>query len=346
MKRAPVAFLTDRIFLEHDTGSHPENARRMTATTDLLAASGILGRLRRIDARAATSDELALVHDARYVAALARAAAAGGGWADPDTRITSRSYDVAAHAVGGTLEALAAVLKGDAETAFCLVRPPGHHATPIQAMGFCLFNHIAIAAAAARRRHGVERVAVVDFDVHHGNGTQGAFYADPSVLYISTHQYPYYPGSGAATETGAGAGRGATINIPLPAGCGDDAYARVFDEIVAPALDRFQPGLMLVSAGFDAHFADELADERLSVDGYGALVARLIEAANRLCDGRLLLALEGGYDLVALPWCVRRTLELLLRDTPSPDPLGLPAHALAASELGPLIEEVRQRHAL
>ena len=243
----------------------------------------------------------------------------GGGWVDPDTLITPRSFDVATHVVGGTLEALDAVLAGDVGAAFCLVRPPGHHATPVQAMGFCLFNHVAIAAAYARHIRGLDRVAIVDFDVHHGNGTQDAFYADPSrALHLHApvpvlsrqrcrrrnrrrcrprlqHQYP-------AT--------GQLRRRRLRRRLRRDRRARAR---TLPA------GLLLVSAGFDAHFADELADERLSVDGYGGLVARLIEAANRLCDGRLLLALEGGYDLVALPWCVRRTLELLLGDAPTPE---------------------------
>ncbi|MDE3096714.1 MAG: histone deacetylase [Chloroflexota bacterium] len=342
---APIGFLYDPAFLDHDTGEHVENGARMAATMSLLEESGLLARVRRVAAPAASDDDLALVHDRRYVEAVRRAAQAGGAWADPDTLITPRSFDVAARVVGGTLAALDAVLARDVESAFCLVRPPGHHATPVQAMGFCLFNHVAVAAAHARQRRGIERVAIVDIDVHHGNGTQDAFYGDPSVLYISTHEYPFYPGSGAATESGAGAGQGFTINVPLPAGCGDAAYARVFDEVVLPALRRFRPGLLLVSAGFDAHFADPLANERLSVDGYGALAGRLIAAARELCGGRLLLALEGGYDLVALPWCVRRTVELLLGGEPAPDPLGA-VPARPASDLDGLIAEVRRIHAL
>ncbi|MHB8515926.1 MAG: histone deacetylase family protein [Dehalococcoidia bacterium] len=340
-----VGYLYDPVFLDHDTGAHAENGARMTATMALLEESGLLTRVHRIGAAPATAGDLALVHDPRYVDAVRRAAAAGGGWADPDTLITPRSYDVAARVAGGTLAALDVVLARDVDAAFCLVRPPGHHAMPVQAMGFCLFNHVAIAAAHARQRCGIERVAIVDIDVHHGNGTQDAFYGDPSVLYISTHQYPFYPGTGAADETGASAGRGFNINVPLPAGCGDAAYARVFDEVVLPALRRFRPGLLLVSAGFDAHFADPLASECLSVDGYGALVAMLIAAARELCGGRLLIALEGGYDLVALPWCVRRTVELLLGDEPSPDPLGsVPSRP--ASDLDDVIAEVRRLHAL
>ena len=317
-----TGFVYDPMFLEHETGTHPENGNRMLATMLLLEECGLLAKLKRIDARDALAAELALVHDPAYVAAVQRAAQQGGGWVDPDTLITPRSYDVAARVVGGTLAALDAVMRGDVASAFCLVRPPGHHATPDQAMGFCLFNHVAIAAAYARKQFGLERVAIVDFDVHHGNGTQDAFYADPGVFYGSTHEYPFYPGTGAAREIGAGAGRGYNINIPMPHGCGDAAYRRAFDEVVLPALRRYRPELILVSAGYDAHFADEIAGQHVSVDGYGALVAMLKEAAAELCDGRLLLALEGGYHLVALPWSIRRTLEVLHGDPLTPDPLG------------------------
>ena len=317
-----VGFVYDPIFLEHDTGEHPENADRMRATLALLEESGLLARVSRIDARDASDEELELVHDARYVAALHRVADEGGGWADPDTLITPRSYDVAVRVVGGTLAAVDAVVAGTTGSAFCLVRPPGHHASAANAMGFCLLNHIAVAAAYARKRHGIERVAIVDFDVHHGNGTQDAFYAEPGVLYVSTHEYPFYPGTGAATETGSGAGRGYNINIPMPHRSGDGPYGRAFEEIVVPALRRYRPELILVSAGFDAHFAEEIAGQRLSVDGYGALVSTIKSAADELCGGRVVAALEGGYDLVALPWCVRRTIELLLGLAPTPDPLG------------------------
>jgi acetoin utilization deacetylase AcuC-like enzyme len=317
-----VGFVYDPIFLEHETGEHPENPRRMLAAMALLDESGLLARLARIDARDATPEELALAHDPRYVAAVRQAANAGGGWVDPDTLITSRSYDVAARVVGGTLAAVDGVISGDVASAFCLVRPPGHHASPVQAMGFCLFNHIAAAARYGRTQCALDRVAIVDFDVHHGNGTQDVFYTDPSVLYISAHEYPFYPGTGAAPEVGAGDGRGANINIPMPHGCGDAGYRRAFEAVVLPALHGFRPQLILVSAGYDAHFADPIANQRLSVDGYGALVSMLMSSAEQLCGGRIVAALEGGYDLVAMPWSVRRTIELLNGDSPVPDPLG------------------------
>jgi acetoin utilization deacetylase AcuC-like enzyme len=340
-----TGFVYDPIFLEHETGTHPENGNRMLATMALLEECGLLAKLTRIPPRDASPAELALVHDPAYVAAVDRAARDGGGWVDPDTLITPRSYDVAARVVGGTLAALDAVMAGDVTSAFCLVRPPGHHATPDQAMGFCLFNHVAVAAEYARTAHGVERVAIVDFDVHHGNGTQDAFYDDPNVLYVSTHEYPFYPGTGALRELGAGAGIGYNINIPMPHGCGDEPYRRAYDEVVLPALRRFEPGLLLVSAGYDAHFADDIAGEQLSVDGYGAIAAMLKDAAEELCGGRLLLALEGGYHLVALPWSIRRTIEILRGDPPTRDPIGT-----AVTDTPPgfdaMLAEVKALHAL
>ena len=311
----------------------------------LLEESGLLERLRRIDARDATLDELSLVHDRRYVEAVKRVADDGGGWVDPDTLIMSRSYDAAARASGGALAALDGILDGRIRSAFCLLRPPGHHAEPAQAMGFCIFNSVAIAAATARTTHGLDRIAIVDFDVHHGNGTQDMFYADRSVLYVSTHQFPFYPGTGAAAETGAGVGQGYNINVPLRAGCGDQTYARVFQEIVMPALDRFAPQLIVVSAGYDAHFADPLAGQQLSVDGYGRLVSTIAASADRWCEGRILFALEGGYDLVALHWCIRRTLETVLGTAPTPDPLGT-VDAPPPASLEALIAEVKRLHDL
>ena len=340
-----VGFVYDPMFLEHDTGEHPENARRMTATMALLEECGLLAKLTRIPVRAASSDELALAHDPRYVAGVERVAREGGGWVDPDTLITPRSYDVAAHVVGGTLSALDAIMAGNVTSAFCLVRPPGHHATPVQAMGFCLFNHVAIAAEYARSRYGISRVAIVDYDVHHGNGTQDAFYDDPGVLYVSTHEFPFYPGTGAAGEIGAAEGRGYTINVPLPHNSGDAEYRRAFEEVVLPAVRRFRPEVILVSAGYDAHFADEIALQQLSVDGYGALVSMILDAARELCQGRVLFALEGGYHLTALPWCVRRTIELLRGDAPAPDPLGAaPAGSVAGFDQ--MLARIKALHAL
>ncbi len=340
-----VGFVYDDVFLDHETGTHPENGGRMMATMALLEDSALLGKLVDIPTRAASTGELSLVHDATYVDGVRRIADEGGGWADPDTLITPRSYGVAATVVGGTLNALGAVMREDVRSAYCLVRPPGHHARPAQAMGFCLFNHVAIAAATAIAKHGLERVAIVDYDVHHGNGTQDAFYDDPRVLYVSTHEYPFYPGTGSAEQAGAGSGIGTTVNIPMPHGSGDDEHRRAFAEVVIPALYRHRPQLILVSAGYDAHFADEIAMQQLSVDGYGALTSMVKDAADELCDGKLLLAQEGGYHLTALPWCVRRTIELLREDDPTPDPLGT-INTRPPADFDEILARVRGLHGL
>jgi acetoin utilization deacetylase AcuC-like enzyme len=212
-------------------------------------------------------------------------------------------------------------------------------------MGFCLFNHVAVAAAYARQKQGLQRVAIVDWDVHHGNGTQDAFIADPAVLYVSTHEYPFYPGTGAAEERGSGAGKGFNINIPMPHGSGDAEHIRAFDDVVLPALRRFQPQLILVSSGFDAHYADDIAMQQLSVDGYGALASMVKQAADELCGGKIVVAQEGGYHLTALPWCVRRTIEILRGDDLTPDPLG-PIETPQPDGFDEMLSRVKDLHSL
>jgi len=317
-----VGLVYDPIYLEHDTGHHPENAIRLQAVTGHLEESGLMARLRSVAARDATVDELAYIHESDYIDSVRWAAGRGGVWLDADTFVSPRSYDAALRAAGGGLAAVDAVLAGEVESAFCLVRPPGHHAMPARAMGFCLFNNIAIAVEYARRSHGLRRVAVVDFDVHHGNGTQAAFYADPDVLYFSTHEYPFYPGTGHWREMGQGAGLGTTINVPLPAGTGDGIFAHIWKDLLTPALRRFEPQMLLASAGYDGHFADPLAGMALSCASFGEQVAGLRDLARELCGGRLLLTLEGGYDFTALAWSIGASLEVLLDEQPTPDPLG------------------------
>jgi acetoin utilization deacetylase AcuC-like enzyme len=212
-------------------------------------------------------------------------------------------------------------------------------------MGFCLYNNIAVAAQYARERHGLERVAIIDIDVHHGNGTQDAFYSDPGVLYVSTHQYPFYPGTGPAHETGSGAGAGTNVNIPLQAGCGDREYALAFEQVVEPVVRRYAPQAVLVSCGFDAHYADPLAGMALSVDGYGDMTERILALADELCDGKLVFFLEGGYDFTAVSWGVRRVLETLLEEPVTPDPLG-PLGEGPSPHVEPLLRELRELHGL
>ena len=319
---AAVGLVYDPLYLEHDTGHHPENAIRLQAVTSHLEESGLLARLRSVPARDATVDEMAFIHERDYVESVRLAAGRGGVWLDADTFVSPRSYDAALRAAGGCLAAVDAVQAGEVESAFCLVRPPGHHAMPSRAMGFCLFNNIAVAVEHARRHHGLRRIAVVDFDVHHGNGTQAAFYADPDVLYFSAHEYPLYPGTGHWREMGQGAGLGTTVNVPLPAGTGDAILTRIWKGLLTPLLRRFEPELMLASAGYDGHFADPLAGLAQSCAGYAEQVAGLRDLARELCGGRLVLMLEGGYDFTALAWSIGNSLEALLDEEPTADPLG------------------------
>lgn len=310
------------IYLEHDTGSHVENSQRLVAMMSHLEETGTKERLSLFAPRQASTEEVLMVHDPAYVSLIRSEAERGGGWLDPDTLMCPRSFEVALYAAGGLLTALEAVMGGEVESAFALVRPPGHHAVHNRAMGFCLFNNVAIAAKFALANFGLERVLIADFDVHHGNGTQDTFYADPRVLYFSTHQYPFYPGTGSSGEVGTGAGKGFTVNFPMTAGWGDEEYLRAFDEVLVPVARRFRPQLILVSAGFDSHWADRLAMMQVSVSGLAEMVKILRNLAGELCQGRLVLTLEGGYDLQVAASAVRATFDVLQGNSEIIDPLG------------------------
>ncbi len=238
-----------------------------------------------------------MIHASEYISYVKSKAEKGGGWLDPDTVMSPKSYEAALYAAGGVLVAVEAVMKEEVDNAFALVRPPGHHAIQDRAMGFCIFNNVAIAAKFALSKFNLNRVLIADFDVHHGNGTQDAFYSDPKVLYFSTHQYPFYPGTGWMDETGTGAGEGTTVNFPMAAGWGDEEYLRAFNEVLIPVARRFQPQLILVSAGFDAHWADHLAMMKVTITGFAQMAMILKELAAELCQGRLVFTLEGGYNL-------------------------------------------------
>ena len=301
-----MLLISSKRFQEHTTPpGHPERPERAEVFDRIAAAFRERGG-RVVEPRAATREELLRVHDAGYVEAI-EATRGQAAMLDADTFTSPESVEIALLAAGAAVQAAEHALD-TGETAFALVRPPGHHAERGTAMGFCLFNNVAVAAAAAIAR-GLSRVAVVDIDVHHGNGTQWMFYDDPQVFYISTHQYPFYPGTGGADETGTGAGRGFTLNLPLAAGARDADYERAYDE-VGRALDRFAPQLLLISAGFDAHADDPLASMRVSTAGYAAIVRSLAEAAGRArCP--IALVTEGGYDLDALGGCVEAAIEVL-----------------------------------
>ena len=363
-----VGYSYDPLFLEHTRPGHPESAERLRSVMALLEKGGDLPQLKQLSMQPATFDELSAVHDPAYVSALHQLSAGGGGHFGPDTYVMPRSFDAAALAAGAAMRCATAVMAGEVKRAFALVRPPGHHAFANRGEGFCLFNNMAFAAQAAlgrahsgaaesgdamwsqsaRRSHAASqpRAMIVDFDVHHGNGTQAIFEGDPSVLVLSMHQFGnIYPGSGHHSEVGEGAGRGGTINVPLTAWAGDAAYARVFDEIVLPAARRFKPSVLLVSAGFDAHWRDPLAAMMVTLTGFARMATVLCDLADELCDGRLVAVLEGGYDLEALAHGTRNMLRVM-RGAPGcvEDPIG-PAKQQERAVDG-VIAAVKKTHGL
>ncbi len=295
----PLLFRDD-CFLQHDTGPHPECAARLKAVHRALDQSPISSRFTRGRIATATPERLTLVHSVDHVIRVQRICQSGGGSLDPDTVVSAESYDVARCAVGTALAAVDAVLGTEQRQAVCLVRPPGHHALPRRPMGFCLFNNIALAAAYARQVHHLDRILIVDWDVHHGNGTQDTFYADGHVHFFSAHRYPFYPGTGAADETGTGEGLGATCNLPLSFGISRKEYREAFTNALTQSAERCRPQLVLISAGFDAHHADPIGSLGLETEDFGDLTKLVLDVARQYCEGRVVSLLEGGYNVDAL----------------------------------------------
>ncbi|UCE97214.1 MAG: histone deacetylase [Dehalococcoidia bacterium] len=317
-----VGYVYDPIYLKHDTGNHPENANRVAAIMRYLERTGSWQQINLLKPRLATMEEISLVHTKQYISEVEALASRGGGQLDLDTIVSPDSYNVALYAAGGTIQAVDAVINGSLNSAFALVRPPGHHASTGRGMGFCLFNNVAIAVAYILHKYKLERIVIVDFDVHHGNGTQDVFYSNPRVLYISTHQTHHYPGTGSVDQIGEGEARGTTINIPLPSGCGDEEYNQVFGQIIIPAIRCFGPKIIVVSAGYDGHWSDGLAGMHLSIAGFVQMTRIIKQLADELCDGRLVFSLEGGYNLTALSASVGATFEVLLGKEDIEDKLG------------------------
>ena len=340
-----VGLVYDSIYLDHDTGGHVENAQRLEAIISHLEETRLMEQLTPVKPRPATIGELSRVHPEQHIIRLEEVAQNGGGWLDADTVMSAGSYEAALYAAGGVIEATRSVMAGEVASAFALVRPPGHHATPRRSMGFCLFNNVAAAARYALAEYELERILIIDFDVHHGNGTQEVFYYDPQVCYISTHQYPFYPGTGRSEEAGTGAARGTTVNIPLPARCGDAEYVPVFNQIIVPVARRFQPQLIMVSAGYDAHWADELALMQVSISGYIHMITIIKELADELCGGHLVFSLEGGYNLPALTAGVKSTFDVLLGNE-ADDPIGHPQRHFTTPDIGNLITAIKEIHRL
>ena len=304
-----VILIHSERFADHQTPpGHPERAER-AEVMDVVAANWAARHIEIVAPPAATDEQLARVHAPDY---LRRVSDTSGRATqlDPDTYTSPESYEIARLAAGAAVDAVERVLGGSHRAAVALVRPPGHHAERDRAMGFCFFNNVAVGAAHARA-NGVAKVAIVDFDVHHGNGTQHMFEGDPHVLYVSMHQYPYYPGTGGADEIGRGAGRGFTINLPLEVGAVDEDYQTVFGEVVVPVLHQFEPDLLMISAGFDAHERDPLAGMRLTTDSFAAMTMELRHVAEECCRGRIVAVTEGGYDLQALAASLDATIGVL-----------------------------------
>lgn len=332
--------------LLHSTGHHPENAGRMRA---ILAA---LERTGRSESTLTLSDPVSLdllsqVHDPRYISTVEQVARSGGGFWDLDTYISPHSYEAALRAAGAAVGAVDSVMQGS-RAAFALVRPPGHHALQRSAMGFCLFNNIAVAAQHAVTTHGLSRILIVDWDIHHGNGTQDYFYDRPDVLFFSIHRYPFYPGTGALGETGTGVGRGYTVNVPLPAGVGDAGYSRIFDELLIPLARRYRPELILISAGYDAHIADPLGDAAVSVAGFAqmALTVRALAGEIAECKGRVAAVLEGGYNAEALAESVLATIAMLGASTDDSTQQQSTTSPGRAPDITGVIGQVKQTHNL
>ncbi len=325
-----LAIIRDDRYLEHNPGDgHPESPDRLRVIHDLLDRE--FASLPKIAPRLATESELALIHDPFYIQTVANTAGKAHTQLDADTGLSARSYEIARLAAGGLLQAVDSLLNPGPRTlnpVFAFVRPPGHHAEPGHSMGFCLFNNVAIAAAYAKEKYGLKRILIVDWDLHHGNGTQHAFYDDRSVLYFSSHQYPHYPGSGNFDQVGSGSGEGFTVNAPFPTGFGNEEYLSVYERILKPIALEYRPEFVLVSAGFDPYFADPLGGMQVTAEGFGALAGLVKDIADKTCNGRVLLALEGGYNPQGLRDGVRAVILAMLGS----EPLQAKVHSTPAAE--------------
>jgi acetoin utilization deacetylase AcuC-like enzyme len=346
MAQPRTIYATHPRYTEHDFPGHPEQAERIRTVWRGLDENGLTARMQPLQVQAVDTDLVLTVHTAEYLDLLRRVSALPRmTHLDADTYAGPEALTIALLSAGGAVGAVEKVLSGAADNGLAAVRPPGHHAMPDHAMGFCLLGNVAIAAHYARIHYGIGRILIVDYDVHHGNGTEAMFYDDASVLYISTHQHPLYPGTGAATDIGSGRGEGYTINIPLPPGSGDANYATVFEEIIWPAAERFRPQLILVSVGFDAYWADPLAGMRLTLNGYSHLAGEVMRMAQRLCDGKVVFVLEGGYSRDALRYGVSNVARVLLGDPPHDAP-GAPPPVRPEPDITALLAQLHNAHKL
>ena len=333
-----LGLITDPTHVAHERAGHTERPERLIAILDHLEARGLRARMQTLRPREATDEEILAVHERQVLDTIGQHARQGS-WIDLDTYTTPESPRIARRAAGAALVATEAVLAGDMDSVFVATRPPGHHATDTASMGFCLLNNVAIAAEAAMRA-GVERIAIVDWDVHHGNGTQAIFETDRRVLYVSTHASPFYPGTGQYTDTGIGVAEGTKVNIPLPHGTGDTGFLAAYEQVVVPALERHRPELVFVSSGWDSHARDPLGTLQVSTEAYTRVASMVYEVARQSAAGRVIAVLEGGYDTHALAWCASALCEVLLGEEPTPDPE--PTYAPREPDITALLTEVRR----
>ncbi len=340
---ARTGIVKDERYLEHVADTyHPESHERLQAVHKMLQETGLQGKLAEISPRMALEEELELNHTRKYIELVASTAGRAYTMLDPDTYACAKSYATAKLAVGGTLAAVEKVIRGDLDNAFALIRPPGHHAESNRAMGFCLFNNVAIAAAYAIQTHGVRRALIIDWDLHHGNGTQHSFYDRKDVLYFSTHQFPYYPGTGSIHETGNGAGRGFTVNVPLHPGPGDAEYMEVFEEILEPIALEYEPEIIFVSAGFDTYYQDPLGGMQVTPAGFANLAKIVLEMAQKTCKGKVVFVLEGGYHLQGLRDSIQEVLKTMREEILTAGRDEKIRQKADAGMVGPILKKVKE----
>lgn len=340
-----TAYVTHKQFPEHTLNKHPEHGGRIEAVWAQLEVSGLIDQLSCVYPTPVTDTQILSVHTQEHLNRLDWVSKQGKiVMIDQDTYALPKSPHIARLSAGGVVKAIDEVMSGRAHNAIAAVRPPGHHATPDRQMGFCLLSNIAIGARHAQSQYGLKKVLILDYDVHHGNGTQDVFYTDDSVMFISIHQSPFYPGTGRMGETGKLDGHGYTLNIPIDGGHGDDGYKAIFDDIVWAAVEQFDPELMLISAGFDAHWVDPLAGMRLSLSGYDHLARECIKMASKVCDGKIVFVMEGGYDLQALGHGWRNIAYALLGEDELSDPYGSAPSSSTVDDIRPIIDQVRLLH--
>ena len=335
-----TAYVYDQIFLKHDNPGHPECAARLNSIMSELKKQNLLESLIKIPSRKASFNELKLVHTKDHILNVEQTCLNNIGYLDLDTYCTKDSYKAALIAAGGIIDLTKAVISDEAKNGFAIVRPPGHHAVQDRSMGFCIFSNVALAAKFALTQKNIKRVAIVDFDVHHGNGTQDILINDPNVLFVSSHQYPHYPGTGGMNEIGMGN----IVNIPFPGGVGDDGMKKAYSEIAIPLIKKFAPDLIFVSAGYDGHWRDQLAGLNFSLEGFSWISKTIVELANEICAGKIVFTLEGGYDLEVIANGVSNGIKAMLGSDDFIDPIGKSSRQ--EPDINGLIEQLKTLHGL